>query len=51
MPKSQQDNYQGSIIWFCKKAILRKKIFESLYWQSSIFKNFSSSIIKINQKS
>ena len=49
--ENQQGNYQGSIIWFCRKTILRKKIPRSLYWQSSTFKNLSPPIIKTIQRS
>ena len=31
MPENQQDNYKSFIIWFCKKATLKKKISKSLY--------------------
>ena len=52
MPKSyQQVRYQGSIIWLCGKAILRKKIPESLYWQSSTFKGSLTPTTKTIQKS
>ena len=38
MPKSQQQvSCQGSIIWFCGKATLRKKVPGSLHWQSNTF--------------
>lgn len=40
MSKSQQKiGYQGSIIWFCKEATLKKKILENLYWQFKISKS------------
>ena len=50
MPKSQQNNYQGSTIWSYGKAILKKKIPKSLYWQSNTFKNSILPIMKTIQK-
>ena len=51
MPRSEQANYQGFTIWFCGKAILRKKILRSLHWQSSTFKGSSPPTIKTIEKS
>ena len=31
MPESQQNNYQGSTIWFHGKTTLKSKILRSLY--------------------
>ena len=51
-PKSQQQgNCQGSTIWFCGKAILRRRILGSLHWQSSTFKGLSPPTTKTIQKS
>ena len=50
MPGSQQDSYQGSTIWFCRKATLRNKISESLYRQSSSFKGSSLPTTKTTKK-
>ena len=41
MPESQQDSYQGSTIWSCGKATLKKRIPGSLHWQSSTFEGSS----------
>ena len=50
-PRSwQQVNCQGSTIWFCEKATLRKKIPESLHWQSSTFESSSPPTTKTIQK-
>ena len=51
MPGSQQDSYQGSTIWSCEKATLRRRIPGSLHWQSSIFKSSSPPITKTTQRS
>ena len=51
MPRSQQDSYQGSTIWSCGKAILRKKIPGSLHRQSSTFEGSSPPTTKTTQKS
>ena len=51
MPKSQQDSYQGSTIWFRGKATLRKRIPRSLYWQFSIFKGLSLPITRTTLRS
>ena len=51
IPKSQKGSYQNFIIWFCKKAILKTRIFKSLHWQFSIFENLLLLIIKTIQKS
>ena len=51
MPETQQDSYQGSIIWFCGKTTLKKRIPGSLYWQSSTFKGSSPPTTKITQRS
>ena len=48
---SQQNSYQGFIIWFYGKTILKKRIPGSLYWQSSTFEGLSLPITKITQKS
>ena len=38
IPKNyQQVSCQGFTTWFCEKVTLRKKISESLHWQSSTF--------------
>ena len=50
MSRSQQGNYQGSTIWSCRKANLRKKIPESLHQQSSTFKSLLLPTIKTIQK-
>ena len=47
MPESQQNSYQGSTIWFCRKATLKKRIPGSLHWQSSTFESLSSPTTKI----
>ena len=50
-PKSQQQgNCQGSTIWFCRKAILRRRILGSLHWRSSIFEGLSPPRTKTIQK-
>ena len=41
MPKSQQDNYQSSTIWSCRKIILRKKIPRNIYQEFSTFRDLS----------
>ena len=51
MPRSQQANYQGFTIWSCGKAILRRRIPESLHRQSSTFKGSSPPTTKTIQKS
>ena len=51
MPGSKQDSYQGSTIWFCGKATLRKRISGSLHWQSSTFEGLSPLTTKTTQKS
>ena len=50
MLRSQKDSYQGSTIWFCRKATLRRKIPRSLYWQSSTFEGLSLPITKTTQR-
>ena len=51
MSGNQQDSYQGSIIWSCGKAILRKRILGSLHWQSSTFEGLSPPTIRTTQRS
>ena len=48
---SQQNSYQGSTIWSCGKATLKRKKPESLYRQSSIFEGLSSPITRTTQRS
>ena len=51
MARNQQANYQGFIIWSCRKAILRRRIPGSLHRQSSTFKRSSPTTTKTIQKS
>ena len=50
LPKSQQNSYQGSIIWSRKKATLRKKIPGILHWQSSTFEGLSLPTTRTTQR-
>ena len=50
LKSQQQGNCQGSITWFCGKAILRRGILGSLYQQSSTFEGSSSPTTKTIQK-
>ena len=50
-PRSQQANSQGFTIWSRGKAILKRKIPESLYWQLSTFEGSSTPTIKTIKKS
>ena len=47
---SQQDSYQGSTIWSCGKATLRRRIPGSLHRQSSTFKGLSPPTTKTTQR-
>ena len=51
MPGSQQDSYQGSIIWSRGKATLRRKIPGSLHRQSSTFEGSSPPTTRTTQRS
>ena len=51
MPGSQQDSYQGSIIWSHEKATLRRRILGSLHWQSSTFEGLSPPTTRTTQRS
>ena len=51
MPGSQQDSYQGSTIWSCGKATLRRRILRSLHRQSSTFEGLLPPTIKTTQRS
>ena len=51
MPGSQQDSYQGSTIWSCEKATLRRRIPRSLHRQSNIFEDLSPPTTKTTQRS
>ena len=51
MPGSQQDSYQGSTIWSCGKATLRRRIPGSLHRQSSTFEGSSPPTTRTIQRS
>ena len=52
IPRSQQQvSCQGSTIWSCEKATLRRKIPGSLHWWSSTFEGSSPPTIKTIQRS
>ena len=50
MAKNYENNYQDFTIWFCKKTILKKRIFKNLHLLFSIFKISLLSTIKITAK-
>ena len=50
MPESQQDSYQGSTIWSCRKATLRRRIPGSLHRRSNTFKGSSPPTTKTIQR-
>ena len=51
MSRSQQDSYQGSTIWSCEKATLRRRIPGSLHRQSSTFEGSSPPTTRTIQRS
>ena len=51
MPGSQQESYQGSTIWSCGKATLRRRIPKNLHRRSSTFKGLLPPITRTIQRS